>query len=106
MSDESSSERLVRLADVPKAFENWLPLRRRGKRLHVSTLFRWSSEGIRGVRLATVRCGGTRCVTRSSLIRFFEELHAAEGSSSPTASKSSRAAFQQAEKELDRAGIR
>lgn len=50
--------------------------------VHVSTIVRWSTRGIGGVKLETTRFGGRRYTTRGALLRFFEALntdeHAAE----------------------------
>ncbi len=51
-----------------------LPRRRRGRKTHVSTLYRWATAGCRGVRLETVQIGATRCTSREALQRFFERL--------------------------------
>ncbi len=51
-----------------------LPRCRRGRKTHVSTLFRWSKAGCRGVVLETIQVGGTRCTSREALQRFFERL--------------------------------
>jgi hypothetical protein len=65
------------IAEVPipltKAADD-LPRRRRGRKTHVSTLFRWSTAGCRGVILETIQVGGTRCTSREALQRFFERL--------------------------------
>jgi hypothetical protein len=51
-----------------------LPRRRRGRKAHVSTVFRWSTAGCKGVVLETLQIGGTRCTSREALQRFFERL--------------------------------
>lgn len=51
-----------------------LPRRRRGRKTHVSTLFRWTTAGCRGVVLESIQVGGTRCTSREALQRFFERL--------------------------------
>ena len=51
-----------------------LPRRRRGKKPHISTLYRWSTAGCRGVVLETVQIGGTRCTSSQALARFFRKL--------------------------------
>jgi hypothetical protein len=51
-----------------------LPRRRRGRKVHVSTLYRWATVGCRGVRLETIQIGGTCCTSTEALQRFFEEL--------------------------------
>jgi hypothetical protein len=51
-----------------------LPRRRRGRRTHVSTLYRWMTSGCRGVVLESIQVGGTRCTSKEALMRFFERL--------------------------------
>ena len=51
-----------------------LPPRRRGKRPAVATLYRWASRGLRGVRLETIRVGGTLCTSLEALQRYCERL--------------------------------
>ena len=51
-----------------------LPRRRGGKRVNVATLYRWASNGCRGVRLETIQIGGTRCTSMQALQRFFDRL--------------------------------
>ena len=63
-------ETIISLADAAKE----LPQRRRGRKTHVSCLYRWSTLGCRGVVLETLQCGGTRCTSREALQRFFERL--------------------------------
>jgi hypothetical protein len=67
---DSQPETLISLADAAKT----LPRRRRGRKCHVSTLFRWTTIGVRGVVLESIQCGGTRCTSREALQRFFEAL--------------------------------
>ncbi len=50
------------------------PRRRRGRKTHVSTLYRWATAGCRGVQLETIQIGATRCTSREALQRFFERL--------------------------------
>src|SRR5262245_39946892 len=51
-----------------------IPSRRKGRKCHVSTLFRWSSAGCRGVVLESIQIGGSRCTSAQALQRFFERL--------------------------------
>lgn len=51
-----------------------LPRRASGRRLHHATLYRWATDGLRGVRLETIQVGGTLCTSIEALQRFFEEL--------------------------------
>jgi hypothetical protein len=47
-----------------------LPRRRAGKKPHTSTLYRWASTGLRGIRLEAVQVDGTMCTSRDALARF------------------------------------
>ena len=82
-----------------------LPRRRRGRPMHVATLHRWATHGLRGVRLETVQVGGARCTTREALQRFFERL--ADPVPAPTKETPSarQLAVERAEEELDAIGI-
>jgi len=51
-----------------------IPSRRRGKAPNIATLYRWTNQGIRGVRLEYVMVGGTRCTSVEALQRFFDRL--------------------------------
>jgi hypothetical protein len=63
-------ETLLTLAQVAEEH----PRRRKDRKTHVSTLYRWSIAGCRGVRLETIQIGGTRCTSQQVLQRFFEKL--------------------------------
>src|SRR3954452_11461923 len=67
---DSGSESLITLSQAAEQ----LPRRRRGRKTHVSTLYRWTTVGCRGVRLDTLQVGATRCTSREALQRFFEQL--------------------------------
>jgi uncharacterized protein DUF1580 len=58
-------ELLVPLAEVPKL----LPTRR-GKRVHISTVFRWIRSGARGRVLDSILVGGIRYTSREEISRF------------------------------------
>jgi len=81
------SEEIVSLNDATRL----IPRRRRGALPHVSTLFRWSTHGVRGVVLETIQVGGTRCTSRQAIERFFAALTERSGSpatpSAPTPSR-------------------
>ena len=57
-----------------KEAARFLPVRRAGKRPHVSCIYRWTTSGCRGVILESLQIGGTRCTSREALARFFEQL--------------------------------
>ena len=51
--------------------------RRQGRKVAKSTLFRWATRGVRGVRLETLMVGGTLHTSAGALQRFFERTTAA-----------------------------
>jgi len=55
----------------------WMP-RRNGQPIHVATLYRWDTRGVKGVRLQTVMVGRTRCTTEQALREFFKALAEAD----------------------------
>src|SRR3954451_18954579 len=71
---DSTAETLLSLAQAAEE----LPRRRRGRKCHVSTLYRWATAGCRGVTLETIQIGATRCTSREALQRFFERLSTPE----------------------------
>ena len=50
------------------------PRRRRGRRVHVSWVYCWSTRGCRGVVLETLHLGGARCGSKEALRRIFERF--------------------------------
>lgn len=50
-----------------------------GKKVHLNTLRRWATSGVRGIKLRTNRVGGRRWTTR----RWVEEFLAALNPNSP-----------------------
>lgn len=40
----------------------------------ISTIHRWRTRGVRGVKLASVRLGGRRLIPRAALVEFIESL--------------------------------
>jgi hypothetical protein len=67
---DSTADTIISLADAAKE----LPRRRRGRKVHVSCVYRWSTAGCKGTVLETIQVGGTRCTSREALQRFFERL--------------------------------
>jgi hypothetical protein len=95
------NDKLAPLAKVTK----WLPPPLRDT--HIGTVTRWALRGVGSprVRLATVKIGGRRFVTRAALNLFIKQL---SGDPAPTPAAASAARTRQvrrAEDELDRAGI-
>jgi hypothetical protein len=54
-------EHPIPLQDVPKL--PWLRGVVRGRKLAFSTLFRWCTPGLHGVRLESIRIGGVLCTS-------------------------------------------
>ena len=95
-----SKENVLSLTEATKH----LPRRRKGKRPHVATLYRWAQQGIRGVRLETIRVGGTMCTSLESLQRFCQQLTQA-GAPSAEVPPSRRQSADRADRELEEMGI-
>ena len=98
------TEEVVSLTEAAKS--KHLPRRRKGKRPHPATLFRWSTRGCRGVKLETIQCGGTRCTSVEALQRFFERCTDPAAPARSRTSKAYERDFAKAERELDEAGVR
>ncbi len=67
---DTTAEQVLALAQAAAE----MPRRRRGRKTHVSTLYRWATRGCRGVVLETIQVGATRCTSREALQRFYERL--------------------------------
>ena len=65
-------EQLISLAQAARL----RPRGRRGRPLHPSTIYRWISRGIRGIRLEATRFGGTFYTSREAMQRFADRLTA------------------------------
>jgi len=93
-----TSEEVITLTEAATR----LPRLRGGKRIHLSTLYRWAQNGVRGERLETIRVGGTICTSTESLQRFCDRL-----SKEPKPSLSPRRLreIRRAEELADRLGI-
>lgn len=78
-----------------------------GRRPNLSTWWRWSGPGIKGVQLETVYVGGRRYTTAEALQRFVAGVTAAaNGTAVPTRTASQRChEIEQADRELRDAGI-
>ncbi len=96
-----NEETLLSLTQAAKS----LPARRRGKRPHVSCLYRWTTTGCKEVVLESLQVGGTRCTSREALARFFSALtHVDVPRPDQTPNRRQRAAAA-AERELERDGL-
>lgn len=102
----------IPLSAVPKL--QWLQhLRQRldpdigagGRRLHVSTVYRWTGRGLRGQRLEYVQLGGTRVTTVAALLRFFESLTPQSQATAVPPTTRNRKDQDNVERQLDAAGL-
>jgi hypothetical protein len=74
-------------------------LRKNGQRVDLSTLYRWVTRGVRGVKLASVQIGGSRCTSREAVATFLKRLtEQSVGPQEPKATAADDAA--RAEREL------
>lgn len=101
-------EKTFPLTEAPR--RNELPTRREGKRIHVSTLYRWSKRGVRGVRLETLQVGGTLCTSIEALQRFFDALSRQGRGGQPLGQRTRESQLAKRdsgviERELDQAGL-
>ena len=69
------TEKIFPLGELPKR----VPRRRGGRKLAISTGFRWASSGYRGAVLETVQIAGTKCTSLEALERFYLACGAASG---------------------------
>lgn len=60
-----SSETLIPIREAPRH----LPKRPNGKRIHISACYRWISRGVRGVRLESIKIGGSTYASTEALQR-------------------------------------
>jgi hypothetical protein len=67
---------------------DWLPRRRAGRKASLSTLWRWTNIGIRGIMLETIYVGTSRCTSKQAIQRFFERVTTARTAPSATTSSS------------------
>lgn len=83
-------DELLTLPEVAAA----LPRRRNGAKTAISTLWRWSTRGSRGVFLRVTRIGGNVYISRADLLDFIERRSSppkAQAFPSPSAAATSAA---------------
>ena len=102
---DTTAETVLTLAEAAKR----LPRRRRGRKIHVSTIYRWTVSGCRGIVLDHIQIGGTRCTSLTALQSFFDRLTRASEIGGATSHSRSLVQRQRqskaAEKELERLGV-
>jgi hypothetical protein len=77
-----------------------VPSLRKDRPVAPSTLWRWAKIGVRGIRLETVKIGGTTCTSLEALRRFFAALN-----NQPNRLSTSNDRHERAEKQLAERGI-
>lgn len=75
MAIDVEAETLVPIGAVP----GLVP----GRRVNLSTVWRWCLKGVRGRRLESVAVGGRRYTSREALTRFFAPSPADPGNDAP-----------------------
>src|SRR5262245_28338744 len=95
---EALTEELISLADAAKSLPG---------RPSITTIWRWRSRGIAGVRLETICVGGRTYTSREALASFLERVTAAKsGQPIPSRTNRQREAQQRAaRKQLQDAGL-
>lgn len=96
-----SSEQLVSFREVA----DLMPRNFNGKKISLSTIYRWSNRGINGVTLETIRVGGIRCTSMEALGKFIATLSASPRNPPMLSRKSRSAAVARTKKFLDDARI-
>lgn len=110
MAISIESENVVSLTEATRIIPP-----RNGKRVAISTLWRWCRKGINGVRLDYIRMGRNIATSSEAIGRFFEALAQADKplADAPVQEKplwsntpaSRRASIQNAKRKLDQLGI-
>ena len=77
---DATREELLRFGEA----RNHLPKGRFGARPDVSTLHRWATRGVHGVRLEFLRTPSGLVTSREALARFFERLTSQGGEQAPS----------------------
>lgn len=98
-------ERRLSLKEAALLITKQFPDRRGGRALNLSTVHRWASRGLKGIRLEIVQVGGTRFTTAEAVHRFFEMLAGRDPVAIQQSSASHRRRVTEAEKVLEKAGI-
>lgn len=86
MSIELNSETIISLNAAAKT----LPKLRGGRKPHIATMYRWAKSGVRGVKLETIRIGGTVCTSTEAIQRFCNQLSGPETPSTPSTPSSTQ----------------
>jgi len=89
---------------TPREATRYYPRDHRGRKVHVSTVFRHMKVGVRGVLLESIRTPRL-CTSKEAIARFFRKLSEGPGSDSRAKPVVDRVSDCRVEAELDRLGI-
>lgn len=67
---DAGSEKILEMTDCA----GFVQRRFGGRKPSQHTLYRWYASGLRGIRLETMKRGGTRVTSEEAVARFFERL--------------------------------
>lgn len=70
MPIDALHETIISLNEAAKLF----PSNARGKKPHLSCLYRYTTAGCRGVVLESIQAGSTRSTSKAAVARFFNRL--------------------------------
>ncbi len=98
MSIELSQETVVTLSQATRL----VPILRGRNQICPATVYRWASRGVRGIKLETIRVGGTLCTSVEAIQRFCDRL---TNVSSDPAIERLTTACQRAERHLNQHGV-
>ncbi len=100
MAIDVLNETLLNFSQLAKT----IPPMRGNRPVHVSTIHRWRSRGVRGVRLEATRIGGSWHTSSEAFKRFCVRLTAVEDATAVTCSASKRQHTHQADRLLENSG--
>ncbi len=75
------------------------------KKLHLATIYRWIQRGIKGVRLESVKIGGTHCTSVEAVRRFIERTNEPDSAAVGHTSARREAEIAAAEAATEAAGV-
>jgi len=50
-------------------------IKRNGRSVATSTVYRWATRGIDGIKLETIMCGGTTCASKAAVVNQSNRLY-------------------------------
>ena len=94
---------------IDASTENLIPFQQAGRRIpgnpSVCALHRWRLNGVRGVKLETILCGGTRFTSVEAISRFIAQQNRDEPSTPTLTATQRQRQAQTANRLLQEAGV-